>query len=50
VTDRGSTRRSAETVELKSLTAARVLMGIDVVDHIILGDVRHCSFREAGRI
>ena len=25
-----------------------VLMGIDVIDHIVLGDARYCSFRERG--
>ena len=30
--------------------AAGILMGIDVVDHIILGDVRYCSFKAIGKI
>ena len=30
------------------LAAAGTLMGIDVVDHIILGDARYCSFKEMG--
>jgi DNA repair protein RadC len=30
------------------LVAAGVLMGIDVIDHIVLGDARYCSFRERG--
>ncbi len=30
------------------LVAAGVVMGIPVVDHIILGDVRYCSLREKG--
>jgi DNA repair protein RadC len=34
----------------RRLTAAGTLMGIDVVDHIILGDVRYFSFKEAGRL
>ncbi|MDO8793757.1 MAG: DNA repair protein RadC [Vicinamibacterales bacterium] len=34
----------------RRLVAAGVLMGIDVVDHIILGDVRYCSFKEMGQI
>jgi DNA repair protein RadC len=25
-------------------------MGIDVIDHVILGDTRYFSFREAGRL
>jgi DNA repair protein RadC len=33
----------------RRLVAAGVLMGIDVVDHIILGDVRYCSLREKGK-
>ena len=33
----------------RRLIAAGVLMGIDVVDHIILGDVRYCSLREKGK-
>ncbi len=28
------------------LIAAGVLMGIDVIDHVILGDVRYCSMKE----
>lgn len=31
------------------LVAAGVLMGIDVIDHVILGDVRYFSFREHRR-
>jgi DNA repair protein RadC len=34
----------------RRLIAAGVLMGIDVVDHIILGDVRYCSLREKGNL
>ena len=30
--------------------AAGVLMGIDVVDHIVLGDARYCSFKEMGQL
>ena len=30
--------------------AAGVLMGIDVIDHVILADTRYFSFREAGRL
>jgi DNA repair protein RadC len=25
-------------------------MGIDVIDHIVLGDARYCSLRESGRL
>jgi DNA repair protein RadC len=32
------------------LIAAGVLMGIDVLDHIILGDGRYFSFREKGTL
>ncbi len=33
------------------MVAAGVLMGIEVIDHVILGDVRYCSLRErAGRV
>jgi DNA repair protein RadC len=34
----------------RRLVAAGVLMGIDVIDHIILGDVRYCSLREKGKL
>lgn len=30
------------------MMAAGVLMGIDVIDHVILADVRYCSLREKG--
>jgi DNA repair protein RadC len=30
--------------------AAGSLIGIDVVDHVILGDVGYCSLREMGRL
>jgi hypothetical protein len=30
--------------------AAGALMGIDVFDHVVLGDVRYWSFKEAGRL
>jgi DNA repair protein RadC len=32
----------------RRLAAAGILMGIELVDHIILGDARYFSFREAG--
>jgi DNA repair protein RadC len=32
----------------RRLVAAGVLMGIDVVDHLVLGDVRYFSFKESG--
>jgi DNA repair protein RadC len=31
----------------RRLAAAGVLLGIDLVDHLILGDVRYYSFMEA---
>jgi len=34
----------------RRLKAAGILMGIDVVDHVILGDARYSSFRENGRL
>jgi DNA repair protein RadC len=34
----------------RRLVAAGVLMGIEVIDHIILAEVRYFSFREEGRI
>jgi DNA repair protein RadC len=47
----GDPSPSPEDVELtRRLAAAGVLMGIDVVDHVILGDVRYWSFKEAGRL
>jgi DNA repair protein RadC len=34
----------------RRLVSAGVLMGVDLIDHIILGDARYWSFRDAGRI
>jgi DNA repair protein RadC len=34
----------------RRLVAVGALMGIDVVDHVVLGDVRYCSFKEMGRL
>jgi DNA repair protein RadC len=34
----------------RRLTAAGVLIGIDLVDHMILGDTRYFSFKEVGRL
>jgi DNA repair protein RadC len=34
----------------RRLAAAGTLLGIDVVDHIILGDARYCSFKELGKL
>ena len=47
----GDPTPSPDDVEMtRGLVAAGVLMGIDVVDHMILGDVRYCSFKEMGQI
>ena len=32
------------------LAAAGSLMGVALVDHVVLGDVRYCSFKEMGRL
>lgn len=34
----------------RRLAAAGILMGIDLVDHIVLGDARYCSFKEMGHL
>jgi DNA repair protein RadC len=34
----------------RRLSAAGTLMGIDLVDHIVLGDVRYCSLKEMGAL
>ncbi|MCA1559509.1 MAG: DNA repair protein RadC [Acidobacteria bacterium] len=40
---------SPEDVELtRRLVKAGILMGIDVLDHVIVADVRYCSFKEKG--
>jgi DNA repair protein RadC len=45
----GDPEPSRDDVTLtERLVAAGVLMGIDVIDHIVLGDARYCSFRERG--
>jgi DNA repair protein RadC len=42
---------SPDDVELtERLVAAGVLMGIEVVDHLILGDTKYYSFEQAGRL
>ena len=47
----GDPTPSAADVELtRRLVAAGLLMGIDVVDHIVLGDARYCSLKEMGQI
>ena len=45
----GDPSPSPDDVELtRRLAAAGALMGIDVVDHVVLGDARYCSFKEMG--
>ena len=34
----------------RRLAAAGTLLGIDLVDHIILGEARYCSFKEMGQL
>ena len=47
----GDPSPSHDDVELtRRIVAAGSLMGIDVVDHVILGDVGYCSLREMGRL
>jgi DNA repair protein RadC len=47
----GDPMPSPEDMELtRRLAAAGALMGIDVVDHVVLGDVRYWSFKEAGQL
>ncbi len=47
----GDPTPSPDDVDLtRRLAAAGVLLGIDLVDHIILGDARYCSFKELGRL
>ncbi len=45
----GDPKPSPDDIELtRRLAAAGVLMGIDVIDHVILADVRYFSFKEEG--
>jgi DNA repair protein RadC len=47
----GDPTPSLDDVELtRRLVAAGVLMGVDVVDHVVLGDVRYFSFKESRRL
>ena len=34
----------------RRLKAAGVLMGVDLVDHVVLGDTRYCSLKEMGQV
>jgi DNA repair protein RadC len=45
----GDPSPSADDVELtRRLAAAGALLGIDLVDHLVLGDARYCSLKETG--
>ena len=45
----GDPTPSPEDVDLtRRLAAAGVLIGVDLVDHLILGDRRYWSFKEGG--
>ena len=47
----GDPSPSQDDVDLtRRLVAAGAVMGIEVVDHIILGDVRYWSFKESGQM
>jgi DNA repair protein RadC len=47
----GDPEPSPEDVQLtRRLTAAGLLMGIDVIDHVILADARFCSLKKKGLI
>jgi len=47
----GDPTPSPDDVDLtRRLRAAGMLMGIDLVDHIVLGDVRYCSLKEMGQL
>ena len=34
----------------RRLAATGTLLGIDLMDHLVLGDARYCSFKEMGRL
>ncbi len=47
----GDPTPSREDIELtKKLVESGKIMGIDVIDHVIIGDGRHFSMKEAGQI
>lgn len=47
----GDPTPSQDDIELtRRLRAAGVLMGIEVVDHLVLADARYCSLKEMGQI
>jgi DNA repair protein RadC len=40
----------ADLAMTRRLVAAGVLMGIELVDHLVLGDARYCSMKEMGQL
>lgn len=47
----GDPQPSPDDLDLtRRLAAAGVLLGIDLADHVILGEMRYYSFKEAGRL
>lgn len=47
----GDPSPSPEDVDLTSrLAATGALVGIDLIDHLVLGDARYCSFKEMGKL
>lgn len=47
----GDPTPSADDVELtRRLRAAGTLLGVELVDHIVLGEVEYCSFKEMGHL
>jgi DNA repair protein RadC len=47
----GDPTPSADDLDLtRRLVAAGALIGIDLVDHVVLGDARYCSFKEMGTL
>ena len=47
----GDPTPSVDDVALtERMVQAGTLMGIDVIDHVVLADVRYFSFKESGRI
>ncbi len=47
----GDPSPSPDDLELtRRLVAAGMLMGIEVADHVVLGETRYCSFKEMGRL
>ena len=44
------TPSSDDTALTARLVEAGVLMGIEVMDHLVLADAKYCSFKECGRL